>query len=125
MPALAKGLADAGIASIRFDFDGHGKSEGRMQDMTIGKELSDAKAIWDFVCTLPYVDGIGFLGHSQGGVIASMTAGRLAAATDGIAPNGVVLIDPGTVIKGHVRVESFSMRVSILPIPQSSFAAGV
>ena len=26
MPALAKGLAAEGIASIRFDFDGHGKS---------------------------------------------------------------------------------------------------
>ena len=31
MPQLAKGLAKAGIASIRFDFDGHGKSEGRKQ----------------------------------------------------------------------------------------------
>ena len=31
MPQLAKGLAKASIASIRFDFDGHGKSEGRKQ----------------------------------------------------------------------------------------------
>ena len=46
MPQLAKGLAKAGIASVRFDFDGHGKSEGRMQDMTIEKELADAQAIW-------------------------------------------------------------------------------
>ena len=30
MPSLAKALAKAGVASIRFDFDGHGKSEGRM-----------------------------------------------------------------------------------------------
>ncbi|MBP5521648.1 MAG: hypothetical protein J6X82_04435 [Bacteroidales bacterium] len=37
MPAIAKGLAKAGIASVRFDFDGHGKSEGRMEDMTIEK----------------------------------------------------------------------------------------
>ena len=44
MPQLAKGLAKAGIASVRFDFDGHGKSEGRMQDMTIEKELADAQA---------------------------------------------------------------------------------
>ena len=79
MPALAKGLAAEGIASIRFDFDGHGKSEGRMQDMTVEKEIADARAIWDYVTTLPYVDRIGLLGHSQGGVIASMTAGRLAA----------------------------------------------
>ena len=97
MPALAKGLADEGMASIRFDFDGHGKSEGRMQDMTIEKELADARAIWEYVKALPYVQGIGLLGHSQGGVIASMTAGRLAA--EGYAPDGLVLIAPGSVIK--------------------------
>ena len=97
MPALAKGLAQEGIASIRFDFDGHGKSEGRMQDMTIEKELADARAVWEYVKALPYVDGIGLLGHSQGGVIASMTAGRLEA--EGSAPDGLVLIAPGSVIK--------------------------
>lgn len=97
IPSLAKGLAAAGIASIRFDFDGHGQSKGRMQDMTIEKELADARAILDYVKALPYVSGIGLLGHSQGGVIAAMTAGRLAAA--GEAPDGVVLIAPGSVIK--------------------------
>ena len=45
MPQLARGLAKAGIASIRFDFDGHGRSEGRKQDMTIEKELADARAV--------------------------------------------------------------------------------
>ena len=97
MPQLAKGLAEAGIASIRFDFNGHGKSDGRKQDMTIEKELADAKAVWDYVQSLPYVSGVGLLGHSQGGVIASMTAGRLAA--EGTVPAGMVLIAPGSVIK--------------------------
>ena len=98
MPALAKGLAKAGIGSIRFDFDGHGKSEGRMQDMTIEKESADAMAIWEYAKDLPYVTEIGFLGHSQGGVIASMTAGRLAGRGNG-APKGMMLIAPGSVIK--------------------------
>lgn len=98
MPALAKGLAKAGIASIRFDFNGHGKSEGRMQDMTVENEISDALAIWEYVKTLPYVTGVGLLGHSQGGVIASMTAGRLSAGGREV-PEGVVLIAPGSVIK--------------------------
>ena len=98
MPSLAKALAQAGIASIRFDFDGHGKSEGRMQDMTVEKEIADALAIWEYAKSLPYVAQIGFLGHSQGGVIASMTAGRLAAA-GGATPAGVVLLAPGSVIK--------------------------
>ncbi|MBQ9475887.1 MAG: alpha/beta fold hydrolase [Bacteroidales bacterium] len=97
VPALAKGLARAGIASIRFDFDGHGKSEGRKQDMTIEKELADAKAVWQYVNSLPYVRGIGLLGHSQGGVIASMLAGRLSE--EGAAPDGLLLIAPGSVIK--------------------------
>ena len=98
MPQLAKGLADAGIASIRFDFDGHGKSEGRKQDMTIEKEMADARAIWNYVQGLSYVDAVGLLGHSQGGVIASMTAGRLAAE-GGDIPAGMVLLAPGSVIK--------------------------
>lgn len=98
MPSLAKALAQAGIGSIRFDFNGHGKSEGRMQDMTIEKEIADAMAIWEYAKSLPYVTKIGFLGHSQGGVVASMTAGRLASA-GGRVPDGVVLLAPGSVIK--------------------------
>ena len=97
MPQLAKGLAKAGIGSIRFDFGGHGKSEGRKQYMTIERELAEAKAVWDYVQSLPYVNGVGLLGHSQGGVVASMAAGRLAA--ESAVPKGVVLIAPESVIK--------------------------
>lgn len=97
MPSYAKALAEAGIASIRFDFDGHGKSEGQMQDMTVEKEIADALAIYEYVKGLPYVTEIGFLGHSQGGVVASMAAGRLAEK--GQAPKSMVLLAPGAVIK--------------------------
>ena len=38
IPALAKALAEEGIASICFDFGGHWKSEGKMQYMTVGKD---------------------------------------------------------------------------------------
>lgn len=98
MPALAKGLAKAGIASIRFDFGGHGKSEGAKERMTIEKEIADATAIYEYVKALPYVSGIGLLGHSQGGVIASMLAGRLASQGMDVS-EGLVLIAPGAVIK--------------------------
>lgn len=98
MPALAKGLAKAGIASIRFDFGGHGKSEGTKEKMTIEKEIADATAIYEYVKALPYVSGIGLLGHSQGGVIASMLAGRLADQGMDVS-EGLVLIAPGAVIK--------------------------
>ncbi len=71
-------LAAHGIASIRFDFNGHGESEGEFQEMTVPNEIEDAKKVIEYVKDLRYVDGIALVGHSQGGVVASMTAGDLA-----------------------------------------------
>lgn len=105
MPMLAKELAKAGIASIRFDFNGHGKSEGRQQDMTVEKEIADAMAIYAYVKELPYVTEIGLLGHSQGGVIAAMTAGRLAE--QGEAPKRMALLAPGSIIKEACQAGTF------------------
>ena len=97
IPALAKALAKEGIASICFDFGGHWKSEGKMEHMTVGKEIEDALAMWEYAKSLPYVSKIGLLGHSQGGVVASMTAGILASR--GESPAALVLIAPGSVIQ--------------------------
>lgn len=97
VPALAKALAKEGIASICFDFGGHWKSEGKMQHMTVGKEIEDALAIWEYAKSLPYVTQIGLLGHSQGGVVASMTAGILASR--GESPAALVLVAPGSVVQ--------------------------
>lgn len=98
MPSIAKHLAKQGIASIRFDFGGHWDSEGEMQLMTIEKEIQDALAMWDYASKLAYVSKIGLLGHSQGGVVASMTAGRIAATNDKALPYGLVLIAPASVL---------------------------
>lgn len=97
IPQIARSLARNGYGSIRFDFNGHGHSEGLMEEMTIEREIADAQAIEQFVKAQPYTRGIVLLGHSQGGVIASMLAGELAQA--GESPQGVVLIAPGAVIK--------------------------
>ena len=105
IPALARKLADAGIASIRFDFGGHWRSEGEMQKMTIENEIEDAIAMWEYAKALPYVSEIGLLGHSQGGVVASMTAGILAKR--GEKPAGLVLIAPGSVVQDACRNGKF------------------
>lgn len=97
MPQIAKALAGRGIASVRFDFGGHWNSEGEMINMTIAKELEDARAIYDYVSALPYVGEIAILGHSQGGVVASMNAGMLAS--EGKSVSALVLMAPGSVIK--------------------------
>ena len=76
---LADELESRGVASIRFDFNGHGKSDGEFQDMTIVNEISDAKKVFDYARSLPNVTSISISGHSQGGVVASMLAGELGA----------------------------------------------
>lgn len=105
IPALAKELARNGIASICFDFGGHWKSEGKMQQMTVLKEIEDALAMWEYAKTLPYVTEIGLLGHSQGGVVASMTAGILSSR--GESPAALVLIAPGSVVQDACRNGKF------------------
>ena len=51
----AEYLEKAGIASIRFDFNGHGDSEGRFQDMTVPNEIEDAKKVYAYAKALPGV----------------------------------------------------------------------
>ena len=74
---LSRMLEAKGIASVRFDFAGSGESDGDFVDMTISKELEDAKAILNFAMSQEFVDNskIAILGLSMGGAVASMLAG--------------------------------------------------
>ena len=88
-----------GIASIRFDFNGHGQSEGEFKDMTVPNEIEDAKKVVEYVSSLPYVNGLAIAGHSQGGVVAAMTAGELSEALGQPAFKAVALMAPAAVLR--------------------------
>ncbi len=79
LKSIARTLEEAGIASLRFDFDGHGRSDGKFCDMTVLTELADAQAVYDYAAGLDFVSKVALLGHSQGGVVAGMLAGTLGA----------------------------------------------
>lgn len=72
---ITNSLRDENIASVRFDFNGHGDSDGKFENMTVLNEIEDANAILNYVKTDPHVRNIYLVGHSQGGVVASMLAG--------------------------------------------------
>jgi len=40
---MARGLADAGVTSLRFDLRGHGESDGTQQDLTLAAVLNDIR----------------------------------------------------------------------------------
>lgn len=79
--ALADSLQAQGVAVIRFDFNGHGESEGLFSRMTLFNELEDAHCMYEYVASLPWVDAkrISLAGHSQGGLEAGLLAGQLGA----------------------------------------------
>lgn len=92
---IADRLNARGVAAIRFDFDGHGESEGAFSDMTVPSEIADACAVYAYAARQPWAGKISILGHSQGGVVASMTAGQLGAEKI----DKVVLLAPACILR--------------------------
>lgn len=78
--AIANDVVEQGMIAIRFDFNGCGQSEGLFQNMTVPSEISDLKHVIDWARQQPWTENISLVGHSQGGVVVSMTAGELGAS---------------------------------------------
>lgn len=85
---LARRLAERGSASLRFDFRGHGVSDGRPEDLTLSGCINDARA------------GLRLLGERTGAdrfdLIASSFGGGIAAGLAALEPRveRLVLIAP-------------------------------
>ena len=102
--ALADSLQESGIASLRFDFNSHGKSEGNIVDMDFNNLQADAEKVLNYARKLDFVSSISLAGHSMGGVIASMVAGR--EGTNKI--KSVVLFAPAVAIQDDAQRGEFS-----------------
>ena len=111
---ITDSLQKHGIASIRFDFNGHGESEGKFEEMTVPNEINDAKKVIEYVRDLRYVSKIALVGHSQGGVVASMTAGELGSDI-----SAVVLMAPAAVLRDDaIRGSTFGKQYNPLDSPE-------
>ena len=86
--ALADWAARAGRAFIRFDYSGHGRSDGRFVDGTIGQWAADAQAIVQALCNEAPI----LVGSSMGAWIALLVTRALQGTP--LAPKGLVLIAP-------------------------------
>lgn len=106
---VAKRLREAGIATLLFDFTGHGDSEGTRADSTPGRQVDDLTAAMDFVDGAPALDSkrLGICGASSGGLVA------LAVALSDGRPKTLVLRGPRT---DNLMVEATRFTVPILII---------
>jgi len=93
---LADHLTRNGIAVLRYDDRGVGKSKGNMMNATSMSLAGDAEAAVTYLLSRPEIDKkmIGLAGHSEGGLIAPMVASR-----NGNVAFVVSLAGPG--VKGY------------------------
>ena len=73
--ALAEWTQQAGIALTRFDYSGHGQSDGRFEDGTLSRWLEESAAVFTALTKGPQV----VVGSSMGGHLALLLLRRLMA----------------------------------------------
>ena len=71
--AVAEWARSQGLASLRFDYSGHGQSEGRFEDGTVSRWLEEAEAAFRGLTQGPQI----LVGSSMGGYIALLLLRRL------------------------------------------------
>jgi alpha-beta hydrolase superfamily lysophospholipase len=74
---IAQGLAERGIAVLRFDFTGLGASEGEFANTNFSSNVADLVAAADFMRGAQQAPSI-LIGHSLGGAAVLAAAGSIA-----------------------------------------------
>ena len=117
--AIATTLAQAGIASIRCDDRGFGKSTGNGKLATTFDFLEDAKAQVAWLRSRPEIDPkqIGVVGHSEGGLI-----GLLMSQTPDPAMNFAVLLAPPGISGGEILVGQSADMFTKMKVPPIQLA---
>lgn len=89
---MAHELEKQGIASLRIDMRGSGKSEGTFANITVESEIADALAGIEYLSHLENIDAssISVMGLSLGGIVTTATAGKSVHPI-----RSVVLWNPG------------------------------
>ncbi len=69
---LARKLAREGIVTFRFDFSGHGDSEGKIENLSIAGEVKELETAYKILVSKGKVnkEKVSVLGHSLGALIA-------------------------------------------------------
>jgi pimeloyl-ACP methyl ester carboxylesterase len=88
--ALEAHAAATGRGFLRFDYSGHGESDGRFEDGTIGRWLEESVAVIRTETKGPQI----FVGSSMGGWVALLVARELAESGDAARIAGHVLVAP-------------------------------
>ena len=104
--ALAEWAEREQRGCVRFDYSGHGESEGAFTDGTIGRWLEDSRTVFDAFCRGPQV----VIGSSMGGWLALLLQQELRKRTQASSATivGLVLIAPAVDFTEELMWKQFS-----------------
>ena len=109
----ADAINEVGFASLRVEMYGHGKSDGKFKDHTLYKWVTNMLAVVEHVRSLDFVTDIYLCGHSQGGLLVMLIAGRCPDRFKGIIP-----MSPAWMIPEYARAgELLGTKVDPVNIP--------
>lgn len=99
---ITKAANDIGIAVLRPDMYGHGKSDGAFRDHTILKWITQMTAVMDYAATLPFAGRLFLAGHSQGALVAMLLGAIYQDRLDAILPLSPAVQIPEGARSGYI-----------------------
>lgn len=87
---VATDVLQEGIGVVRFDFNSHGKSDGKFINMDALNIQEDLRRVIEWTERQPFTKNISLAGHSLGGIVVGMVGSQL-----GKAIKSIVLIASG------------------------------
>jgi len=98
--ALAHELPKKGWGVLAFDLRFHGKSSGKIEEIDVGANVEDVRAVVSYAFRIPGAESVSLYGSSYGGMLAIIAAieypmipllGLVAPVTDFVAQRGITM----------------------------------
>ncbi|MBR5110330.1 MAG: alpha/beta fold hydrolase [Clostridia bacterium] len=105
--AVAKTLNEIGFATLRVDMYGHGNSDGKFENHTLYKWLTNAITVIDYARALDFVTDLYLCGHSQGGMTVMLAGAMKHDAVKGIIPLSPAWMIPEAARNGTLLGQAF------------------
>lgn len=105
--AVVEAVNDIGFAALRVEMYGHGGSDGRFEDHTLYKWVTNALAVIDYAETLDFVSDLYLCGHSQGGLLTMLVGGMRADELKALIPLSPAWMIPDKAREGELLGQSF------------------
>lgn len=100
--AAQKAINDTGVAVLRVEMYGHGKSDGEFKNHTLYKWVTNALSVVAYAKTLDFVTDLYLCGHSQGGLLTMLIGGMCADDFKSIIPLSPAWMIPEIAREGNL-----------------------